>query len=176
VTASSGSRIGAIILANLRASPAKSAVLCVGFVVLVVLLVRLASGGAKSASADVPAIDLVMAPTAQPAPSTQAAEAWKLEPRLPRPRGRQILARDPFSVSWLGSFSGSTAGANDESAGELTLQMILTAGAGRRPGLAVISGMVVHPGSRVGRFEVVQIADRYVVLKDQAKTVVLRLP
>lgn len=175
----SGSRIRAILLANLRASPAKSAVLGAGCVVLVVLLVRLASGGAKSAAAnDV----LAIVPEASRAVDTGARvdqaehESRPREPRRPRPRLRQTLARDPFSLTWLGSFNEGSMSEDIAQAGDLALQLVLTADHSDRPGVAVISGIVVHPGSRVGRFQVAQIAARYVVLRDQQETVVLRMP
>ena len=161
----------ALLVANLRASPGKSAVLGVGAIVLVVLLVRLASGGAKPATADTGAAFI---PETTPALAVAPVAVVK-EPRLPQPRLRQTIARDPFSQGWLGARSGD-AGEGTTGPDTLALQMILTVGDGDRGGLAVISGEVVHPGSIVGGFEVVRIAQRHVVLRRGTDTVQLRMP
>lgn len=183
VKANRGSGIGAVLLANLRASPGKSAVLGLGTVVLAVLLLRLALGGkpaaAEAATALVPAPANAAVAVAAPGGAagtggTAGSIAAPREPRRPRPRLRQIpAARDPFSLTWLGASGASAAGG--EAPGELTLQMILTAGEDAK-GLAVISGVVVHPGSTIGRFEVVKIGQRSVTLRDQTQTVTLRMP
>ncbi|MCB9865265.1 MAG: hypothetical protein H6816_01305 [Phycisphaerales bacterium] len=172
---SRGRGFGALLIANLRASPGKSAVLGVGTIVLIVLLVRLVAGG-KPESAEA-AVALVPVGNAAPAVATAVTPIQPVRrARQPLPRLRQIPAsRDPFSLGWLGTFDSADLRGDAQKSGELTLQLILTAGDADK-GLAVISGVVVHPGSTIGRYEVTQIAERYVVLRDQGGPVTLRLP
>lgn len=177
-----GNRILAILAANLKASPAKSAVLGIGFVVLVVLLVRLAAGsGPKSAAADegaglLPASTTAAAVAATPTGGDGEADAVAVrEPRLPRPRVRQTLGRDPFSPSWLGTFApaGDAAVAKE---GDLVLQMVLTANGGPSSAVAVISGVMVYPGSWISGYEVTDIARGRVTLRNRNETIQLRMP
>ncbi len=175
MTQSRGRGIGAVLIANLRGSPAKSAVLVAGAIVLVVLLIRLAvRGGPASAQAEVA---IVPPAAAEAAAALLAAPApVQTAPRHVRPRLRQMpAARDPFSLAWLNGFNGAATVVDEEVSGDLVLQLIMTAGKSTK-GLAVVSGVVVHPGSTVGTYVVEEIADRYVVLRNSAGTRTLRMP
>lgn len=176
---SRGSRIQAVISANLRASPGKVAVLGVCTVVLALLLIRLAGRGPRVAVAEPagnpPALAGNLA-TGTAAGMAAAPAARPAEPRVPVPRVRQTIARDPFSLGWLGAGGPVTVGAAAQVFGDLTLQLVLRADDKDEGGLAVISGVLVHPGSQVGGCEVVQIAARHVVLRSGTETVLLRMP
>jgi hypothetical protein len=171
--AQGGNRIGAVILANLRASPAKSSVLGVGCVVLVVLLLRLVVGGPKTAEAEEGAA--LVPQVAVGASATPAAVVPQREPRLPRPRLRQTIARDPFSAAWLGD-DVRAGDAPTDAQGELTLQMVMTANGTASGAVAVISGVMVYPGSRIGGYEVLDIASGAVTLRNGTEKVQLRMP
>ena len=167
-------RIRAIALANLRASPAKSAFLGVAFVVLVAVLVRHFAGGPKAASA---VDNLAVAWNALTADEAEDP-APKTVVRRPRPRLAGAVARDPFTAEWLtrpaevGRDAATETGLRD---GELVLQCTMR-DAGSESRLAVISGVVVYAGSTIEGYAVTKIGLRHVVLQRGTEERVLRLP
>jgi hypothetical protein len=169
----------AVVVANLRASPGKSAILGIGCIVLVVLLVRLAAKGPQTASAELTP-DVVADPAGLIPPENEPADAVVVAPgpRLPRPQTRQTVARDPFAVAWLGTFAPGAAEeeAPLEERDELRLQLVMTGQGPRATPVAVISGVVVYPGSWIAGFEVVEIGKRYVTLRNAAETIQIQLP
>lgn len=101
--------------------------------------------------------------------------------RKPRPNLPPASARDPFATDWLSRsvlFSGDdTDKPADESAddqGELVLQCTMHSQLGL-PALAVISGVVVFPGSKVDGYEVLSIGQRHAVLKSGTEELVLKM-
>jgi Tfp pilus assembly protein PilO len=182
--ARNGGRLSALIMANLRASPGKSAVLGIGVIVLAVLLVRLVVSGPKSADAE-PTVAVVPQPAgkANAANATNAAKDASAQPvvrpRLSRPHVRQTLARDPFAFDWMGSLATRAeldAEKEDASDDKLTLQMILTGDAMDGARMAVISGTMVYPGSQIEGYEVSEISRDFVTLRNRTEEIQLRLP
>ena len=170
-------RILALAVANLRASPGKSAVLLVGAMVLVFLVVRQVSGGAEAAEAG---IELAIPVTTGGDDGAGAAGAASIRAkRRPMPRVRRTLLRNPFACSWLGSFDPSAGGETKDMGSEyeeLTLQFTMKGTDGAARAIAVISGVVVHPGSTVAGYEVVSVGERHVVLRNAAEEITLRMP
>ena len=170
-------RILALAAANLRASPVKSAVLLVGALVLVFLVVRQVSGGAAAAEAGIElAVPLV---TGGEEGIGAAGAAFTRAKRRPMPRVKQTLLRNPFACSWLGAFEPSAGGeAKDKGSEyeELTLQFTMMGTNGGERAIAVVSGVVVHPGSTVAGYEVVSVGERHVVLRNAAEEITLRMP
>jgi len=179
--AKNGGRLGALLIANLRASPAKSAVLGIGCVVLVVLLARLVVSGPKQAEADT-AIALIPETTAAPKAAAEDGDVVKLvaRPRLPRPTVRQTLARDPFASDWLAGLAGPMSRVEVEENAEtdeaLSLQLIMTSDRLDGTRMAIISGLMVYPGSQIGGYEVSEIARYHVTLRNRTGEILLRLP
>jgi hypothetical protein len=161
------------LMAEFRASPGKAAVLLVGLAVLVVLVARVALK--KPASARAAETSLAAAP-ALVASETPAGEALPAPmPRVPRPELARTLRRDLFAASWMQAVvAEAPSEAEPQEDAELVLQFTLVNGSG--PPRAVISGVIVRPGSRIGPYVVQRIDRREVVLKDQVKEITLRMP
>ncbi len=168
------SRIKAIILANLRASPAKSGVLLVGTVVLIVLVARGIGGKAKPAEATVTAEQLILKPATEG--TTPVAAELRDTTNVPVPRMAQTLRRNPFSTAWMGLTEVPADGTNGESEEEELVLQFTMMSEGDSEATAVISGVVVYPGSVVSGYKVVAIGSRFVVLKRNSEEVVLRMP
>ncbi len=167
-----GSRISAVIMANLRASPGKSAVLLMGTVVLVVMLVRQVGGRPSAATAEIP---VAMVPGGDPDAVAAAPETAGRDYE-PRPRLRHTLARDPFAATWMGIASVETTGTPMVMQEELQLQCTMVGSRLGERAAAVINGVLVYPGSTLGSLEVVRIGARHVVLSDGTRTIDLRMP
>lgn len=167
-------RLYTALIAESRASPAKAAVLLVGFALLVALVARLALR--QPASADAAQAGLVAATaTAPTVPGADDPAAARPKPRIPRPALAQTLRRDLFAAPWVQvPPAESSTTAEPEKDQELVLQFTLLDGSG--PPRAVISGAMVKPGSRIGTYVVVRIERRAVVLKDQVQEITLRMP
>jgi hypothetical protein len=102
-----------------------------------------------------------------------------LAKRVPRPRVANSLLRNPFALDWLELPSLEEANqdepVDDDGLEELALEFTLTRLDDGGPGLALISGRVVRPGEILGRYRVVRVAERYVVLQDGNEMVTLRM-
>ncbi|NOX57514.1 MAG: general secretion pathway protein GspB [Planctomycetes bacterium] len=164
-----------VVMTNLKASPAKSAVLIIGFVVLVVLVARQVGGGASEAAAEV----LVAVDVPAGVESKKDSEnVLKPPPRVRRPRLPKTLARDPFALDWLVIDAGEIAGAEDaDIEGDvLKLQLTLTGKDKSGRATAVVSGTVIHTGDEVAGFVVERIERRSVVLRKGQEEIRLRMP
>lgn len=175
--ASGVKRIRAVVLANLRASPTKSAILGVVAVVLVVLLARQLWGGPQTATA---VENLTNAWNALTAEETADSLESKRRERRPRPPLQGSVARNPFACAWLETDTDDEMGDAEEtplasSDSELVLQCTMRDADGRSR-LAVISGVVVYPGSQMGRYKVKRIGARHVVLASGADELILKMP
>jgi len=169
-------RIRGLILANLRASPVKSVILLAGAVVLVFLVVRQVGGGAESADA---AVVVALAPAVADGVGVDEAPRPVAPVELrPLPRVRQTLRRNLFKCSWMGASAaaGTESVKGDEEFDELVLQFTMKGANGGGPATAVISGVVVHPGSAVAEYEVVSIGARHVLLRSATEDITLRMP
>ncbi len=162
-------------MANIKASPAKSVILLVGTLVLIFLLVRQLSKGPDKAEGVEIAVGL-QGPV-ETAVDEPANSESKTLPRYPRPRIARTLTRNPFGTAWMGPLDLGDAEDGEEGGleSELVLQFTML-GANQKEGKAVISGMVVYPGSRIAGYQVVTIGNRYVVLSKGSEKITLQMP
>ena len=170
-------RVQAIIMANLKASPAKSAILLIGTLVLIFLLVRQLTKGPEQAEGMEIAVGLQSpVETGVEEPVNSTSSVTKKISRHPRPRIARTLTRNPFGTAWMGPLDlGDTDGEEGGLEDELILQFTML-GENQKEGKAVISGMVVYPGSRIAGYEVVTIGNRYVVLSKGSEKITLQMP
>lgn len=169
-----GGKLRAVVAGNLKASPAKSAILLVGFVVLAVLVFKQLWGGPRVAAADAPASESMVA---DPDSSKGSLPTVKLVKRVPRPRIIEKLARDPFAMDWLdlSKFSRGEENLDVEDA-VLQLQLTLTGTDESGQATAVVSGTVVHVGDQIAGFMIDRIDKRSVVLRKGSEKIKLRMP
>lgn len=165
-----------IIQANLRASPAKSAALGVLALVLIVLLIRQFSDGAQNVQAD-EEVGLAIVPAA---PSVPVSPTTDKPLRRPRPNIARMPRRNPFGppaamLTEAVGESTDTASAPTGAPATLKLNFTITGGDDGRP-KAVISGIVVRPGSTIAGFVVEEIHDRRVVLRHGEQRLTLTMP
>ncbi|GJM26591.1 MAG: hypothetical protein DHS20C16_30060 [Phycisphaerae bacterium] len=172
--ANAGGNLKAVVMSNLKASPAKSAILLLGFAVLVVLIVRQVWGGPDEAVAGVPTTEL-----ASVDPDAVEGETTTVKPvvRVPRPRIVETLSRDPFAMDWL-DISGIVSGEGDTEIEDdvLQLQLTLTGKDEAGQATAVVSGTVVHVGDQIAGFVIDRINKRSVVLRKGSEKLKLRMP
>lgn len=161
-------------MSNLKASPVKSAVLLVGFVILVVLVARQVSGGAKEAVADVVDAENLLV---EPAGEGDLQSVIAPQVRVPRPKMSKSLARDPFALDWLVIDTNRIDEEDLDIEGDvLLLQLTLTGMDKSGQATAVVSGSVIHVGDRVAEFVVERIEKRSVVLRNGQEIIKLRMP
>lgn len=158
----------AYVLANLRASPIKSAILVVAFVVLIVLLGRQVSGGPKFVDADQ---DFEFADGMESAGPLVANVTIQ---RLPRPKIDAVIRRDPFHAPWLVFDTPAIANVDPAEPGSLRLQATLTNGA-TETHCAMVSGVMVHVGDTVEGYRVVSISNRSVELTGRGQRITLSM-
>jgi len=157
----------AYLLANLRASPVKSAILGVAVVVLIVLLGRQALSGPNIADADQ---DVGIAEGLE---STGQAPASTIQ-RLPKPRIDAVIRRDPFRASWLVLDAPAATNVDPAEPGALQLQATLTNGATEEH-CAMVSGVMVHVGDKLEGYRVLSISNRSVELAGRGQRITLTM-
>jgi hypothetical protein len=164
-----------IILANLRASPAKSVALGALALILIVLLIRQFADGAQNAEAE-EGVAVAIVPAAPTVPVPPATEKPR---RKPRPNVARMPRRNPFSLAT--TVLAGAADETDDPAGQpalpesLKLNFTITGGDDGRP-KAVISGIVVRPGTIIAGFTVEEIHNRRVVLNNGEQRLTLTMP
>ncbi len=169
-----GGNIKAVVVTNLKASPAKSAILLAGIVVLAVLIARQVWGGPSEAEAEIAAPGVTLVD-----PDTVESSEPVVKPvvRVPKPRIVEALVRDPFAVDWLDLsklvLSEEEVEAEDD---VLQLQLTLTGTDEDGQATAVVSGTVVHVGDRIAGFVIDRIGKRSVVLRKGSEKLKLRMP
>ena len=181
--------------AQAAASPGKAALLGVlGVVFVVVMIVQFARapGSAQAAAppepAPLPSVPEEMSAEAPVAPdSAEQAFVPPVRPACPQLVGN--LSRDPFSLNWGQYFPEEPTAALQE------LEVLNAPEEGREPEpedfmleatfrtnvlgaepSAIINGFKVGVNDRLGRYLVKAIGPRHVVLADQDREVVVRMP
>ena len=110
---------------------------------------------------------------ARPAGTTQwrpVRERWRL---FKRPTAVLEVPESPGETACVGLIYPDSQFMLGE---ELTLQFTMMGTNGGERAIAVISGVVVHPGSTVAGYEVVSVGERHVVLRNAAEEITLRMP
>lgn len=159
-----------VLLANLKASPAKTAVLAVALVVFMIVLGQRVLGGASPVEAG----EQVQIEIPQPVQLPSADSKRWAPPRLPRPEIEPVVYRNPFSLSWVLVGREVVSDETGQPTSQLQLQATLTSGT-LDSHSAIISGLVVHVGDRVAGYEVVRISNRRVELQNGGERIALTM-
>ncbi len=157
----SGAHLCRVLAIQAKSSPGKTAALGILFLVLVVLVIRLAFKGPKTAAAMPPTTSVVTAVPAQLLPQSPARVERPPMPDLPENPERNLFGSD-----WSGHAqterTAPTVRPRDDDPGEtapsLVLELTLTEPTDSGQHYAVISGKRVRIGDAIGKFEVVSIS------------------
>ena len=181
--AAKGPGLWTVLQAHLRASPAKSAVLGVLTLALLILVVSQFSGGPKSADAAPSPAPAIMDYAPAPEQPTQVTPVAL--PTVPKPPMATRVVRNPFAVDLelFEPMPGTEPTTTEpdpvvqnvdpvaRAFSELTLQSTVS---GPRP-MATVNGVVVRVGDRVYGFSVRRIGVRVVTLAHGDRQFELRM-
>ena len=181
--------------AQVAASPGKAALLgLLGVVFAVVMVVQFARApGSAQAAALTSEVPASPAPTVTPTEVPDAADSTELPfvpPERPGcPKLARQLSRDPFSLDWARYFppapnletEGFEASTEQEleeepEPEEFVLEATFRPNAPGNEATAIINGFKVGVNDYLGRYLVKAIGPRHVVLADQGREIVVRMP
>lgn len=182
----SNSLLWKTLIVQLKASPAKAAVLGVLALVLVAVVAGQWLGGPRSVEAALATVSIpIPGKAGLPVPDSRTESARQRTPRPPLPALSDIPVRDLFETDWSGfapvttplvSTATAEASSRADAAPRLVLELTLTGPAyGGRP-FAMINGTRVTAGDTISRFKVDSIAPGTVILTaDDGEQIVLHM-
>ena len=181
--------------AQLSASPGKAALLGLLGVVLVAVVGVQFARAPGSAQAAAPAAEAPDPPVAAVALAEMSDDEGSTEQpfapaeRLECPKLARQLSRDPFGLQWSDYFPSATGIETEDSEvpsalepgeelepEEFVLEATFCSNASGGESTAIINGFKVGVNDRLGRYLVKTIGPRHVVLADQGREIVVRMP